>query len=82
MNGVPRDLVHSLRQEVENLARDISRGCGSSFDPSHPCAVCGGIGHTFASYPELQDNDQIKKAFIYLKITMNKVVGSVDWIRN
>jgi len=43
------------------------------FDTSRPCAVCGAIGHSFDNCPALQDAGEIKKAYIRLRIAVNKI---------
>lgn len=82
MDDVPHDLIYSLKQDVSQLALDIKQGSGSSFDTTRPCAICGDVGHTFAGCPALQDHEKIKRAFIRLKLAVNKNVGQVDQIRN
>ena len=82
MTDVPPDLIYSLKRGVTHLARDIQQGGGSSFDTTRPCAICGDVGHTFAGCPSLKDHEKIKRAFIWLKLAVNKTFDHVAQIRN
>jgi hypothetical protein len=60
-----------LRTCVHAVAADLHQSL--PFDTSRPCAICGTPGHPFESCPALQDAGEIKKAYIRLRIAVNKI---------
>ena len=42
----------------------ISTNLNCVFDTTHPCAICGKIGHTFDDCEELPDQATIRKSYI------------------
>ena len=53
----------------------ISGNLNRVFDLSRPCALCGKAGHSFDDYEELKDPAAIRKAYISLRIGLQKLKG-------
>jgi hypothetical protein len=53
----------------------ISNNLGRAFDTTRPCAICGTPGHTFEGCQQLQCPIAIKKAYIQLRVALQKIKG-------
>ena len=53
----------------------ISSNLHRAFDTSRPCALCGKTGHSFDNCEELKDPAAIRKAYISLRIALQKLKG-------
>ena len=53
----------------------ISTNLRRAFDTSCPCALCGKTGHSFDDCEELKDSAVIQKAYISLRIALQKLKG-------
>ena len=53
----------------------ISGNLNHAFDLSRPCALCGKAGHSFDDCEELKDPAEIRKAYISLRIGLQKLKG-------
>ena len=53
----------------------ISTDLRRAFDTSRPCAICGKTGHSFDDCEELKDSAAIRKAYISLRIALQKLKG-------
>ena len=53
----------------------ISGNLNRAFDLSRPCALCGKAGHSFDDCEELKDPAEIRKAYISLRIGLQKLKG-------
>ena len=60
-----------FKRAVMAISTDLRR----AFDPSRPCAICGKIGHSFDDCEELKDPAAIRKAYISLRIALQKLKG-------
>ena len=53
----------------------ISGNLNRAFDTSRACALCGKSGHSFDDCEELKDPAAIRKAYILLRIALQKLKG-------
>ena len=53
----------------------ISGNLNRAFDLSRACALCGKSGHSFDDCEELKDPAAIQKAYISLRIALQKLKG-------
>ena len=53
----------------------ISTDLRCAFDTSRPCALCYKTGHSFDDCEELKDSAAIRKAYISLRIALQKLKG-------
>ena len=53
----------------------ISGNLNRAFDKSRACALCGKSGHSFDDCEELQDPVAIRRAYISLRIALQKLKG-------
>ena len=56
---------------VMAISTDLCR----AFDTSRACAICGKTGHSFDDCEELKDSAAIQKAYILLRIALQKLKG-------
>ena len=60
-----------FKQAVMAISGNLNR----AFDLSRPCALCGKVGHSFDDCEELKDPAAIRKAYISLRIALQKLKG-------
>ena len=58
-----------------NAIMAISGNLHRAFDKSRECALCGKTGHSFDDCEELQDPVAIRRAYISLRIALQKLKG-------
>ena len=60
-----------LKQAMMAISSNLHR----AFDTSRPCALCGKSVHSFDDCEELKDLEAIRKIYISLQITLQKLKG-------
>ena len=68
----------ACQQEKNTLSNGImaiSNNLGRAFDTTRPCAICGTVGHTFEGCQELKCPIAIRKAYIQLRVALQKIKG-------
>ena len=60
-----------LNQAIMAISGNLHR----AFDTSRACALCGKTGHSFDDCEELKDSAAIRKAYISLRIALQKLKG-------
>ena len=61
----------TFKQAVMAISGNLHR----AFDTSRACALCGKKGHSFDDCEELKDSAAIRKAYISLRIALQKLKG-------
>ena len=67
-----------ITSEVHAVANQVKNNTLRRHDISRPCAICGKTGHSFDGCPDLKDNNNVRLAYIRLKLAVNRLCNSSE----
>lgn len=78
LHGADPEALRNFKHSIHAIATDFWCSHQDSFDTTWPCVICGERGHDLNSCQQLQDDEQVKHAYVQLHVAIQCLLKSVE----